>query len=398
MKKVVSSLLMASLLGFSVNVFAQESSELKEPTPAVLELIKKHKLEQVDFNYVKKLIGNGSRGSVEAILIDARPELKYQKGTIPSSINIPDTNFEEAYTKNDVLAKDKNRELIVYCGGFGCEKSPIVADLLKQKGHKNVKVYSAGEPEWAKKSYLEVGTVVIKSYFENNSALIVDARPNAKFVQETILGSINVPDTEFDKYVGRFPINKNEKIVTFCAGFECEKSNIISEKLYNLGYKNVSVYAGGLPEWKKAALATTAGAKKVEDKPKEKKAEFSKNGVKLGADEGTVDGEWLKSLIVENKVPENIQIVNVLNKKEFDKGHIKGSINIEAEKLTAKDLFEKLPKNKTIIFHCAAGSRSLEAWMKLKKEKLDVSEIFYFDANVNCKDDSCKIEVNEPLG
>ena len=29
MKKVVSSLLMASLLGFSVNVFAQESSELK---------------------------------------------------------------------------------------------------------------------------------------------------------------------------------------------------------------------------------------------------------------------------------------------------------------------------------------------------------------------------------
>ena len=75
--------------------------------------------------------------------------------------------------------------------------------------------------------------------------------------------------------------------------------------------------------------------------------------------------ERLKSLILENKVPENIQIVNVLNKKEFDKGH-KGSINIEAEKLNAKELFEA-SKNKTIIFHCAAGSRSLEAWMKLKK-------------------------------
>ena len=50
------------------------------------------------------------------------------------------------------------------------------------------------------------------------------------------------------------------------------------------------------------------------------------------------------------------------------------------------------------MFHCAAGSRSLEAWMKLQKEKLDVSEIFYFDANVNCKENNCKIEVNEPLG
>ncbi|QEZ89960.1 putative rhodanese-related sulfurtransferase (multiple rhodanese domains) [Aliarcobacter cibarius] len=397
MKKVVSSLLVASLLGFSVNLFAQ-TGELKEPTPAVLELIKKHKLEQVNFDYVKKIIGNGSRGAVEAILVDARPELKYQKGTIPSSINIPDTNFEEFYSKYDFLSKDKNKEIIVYCGGFGCEKSPIVADLLKKKGHKNVKVYSAGEPEWENKSYLEIGTVVIKSYLENNSALLVDARPNAKFMQETILGSISIPDTEFDKLVGRFPINKDEKIVTFCAGFDCEKSNIVAEKLYNLGYKNVSVYAGGLPEWKKAGLATTAGAKKVEEKPKEKKLEFSKNGVKLGADEGTVDGEWLKALIIDNKVPENIQIVNVLNKKEFDKGHIKGSINIEAEKLNAKELYEKLPKNKTIVFHCAAGSRSLEAWLKLKKDNIDISEIFYFDANVNCKEDNCKIDVNEPLG
>lgn len=397
MKKVVSSLLVASLLGFSVNLFAQ-TGELKESTPAVLELIKKHKLEQVNFDYVKKIIGNGSRGAVEAILVDARPELKYQKGTIPSSINIPDTNFEEFYSKYDFLSKDKNKEIIVYCGGFGCEKSPIVADLLKKKGHKNVKVYSAGEPEWENKSYLEIGTVVIKSYLENNSALLVDARPNAKFMQETILGSISIPDTEFDKLVGRFPINKDEKIVTFCAGFDCEKSNIVAEKLYNLGYKNVSVYAGGLPEWKKAGLATTAGAKKVEEKPKEKKLEFSKNGVKLGADEGTVDGEWLKALIIDNKVPENIQIVNVLNKKEFDKGHIKGSINIEAEKLNAKELYEKLPKNKTIVFHCAAGSRSLEAWLKLKKDNIDISEIFYFDANVNCKEDNCKIDVNEPLG
>ncbi|MFV7789498.1 rhodanese-like domain-containing protein [Aliarcobacter lanthieri] len=394
MKKIVSSLIVASVLSLGVT-YANELPNLTKPTQSVLELINKYKLEQVNFEYVKKKVGVGNRSSTEAILIDARPEGKYIKGTIPSSLNITDSAFEEGYKQIEDLAKDK--ELIVFCGGYGCEKSPIVAELLKKKGHKNVKVYSAGEPEWATKSYLEVGTVVIKTYQENNSALLVDARPNAKYMQETILGSISIPDTEIDKLVGRFPINKNERIVTFCSGYSCEKSNIVANKLIELGYTNVSVYAGGVPEWKKAGLPTTIGGKKTDDKAKEPKKKFSGNGAKLGSDEGTIDGEWLKKLILDNKVPEYIQIVNVLPKKDFDKGNIKGSINIEADKLSAKEIFEKLPKNKTIIFHCSAGARSLETYMKLQKDKYDLSEIFYFDANIICEDDKCKIDVNEPL-
>lgn len=392
MKKLLAVISIVSLFLYAN---AEEVSDLKEPTSEVKELIKKHKLKEVDFDYVKKVIGVGNRGAVESILIDARPQAKYQRGTIPSSLNVNDTNFEEDYKQ--LSTTDKNKELIVFCGGYSCAKSPIVADLLQKKGHKNVKVYSAGEPQWSKKSYQEIDTVVAKVYFENNSALFVDARPYAKFLQETIPGSLSIPDTNFDKLIGRFPINKDEKIVAFCAGFECEKSHIVADKLYNLGYKDVVVYAGGLPEWKKAGLQTTAASKKSEDKPKEKKPEFSKNGVKLGSDDGTVDGEWLKALIVQNKVPANIQIINVLPAKDFVKGNLKNSINIEADKLSAKELFDKLPKNKSIIFHCSAGSRSLEAWMKLQKDKLDVSEIFYFDAVVNCKKDDCKIDVNEPL-
>lgn len=390
MRKILSSLAVASLLAMGT-VYAQES----KVTPEIAELIKKHKLEQVGFDYVQKQVGIGHRGSTESILIDARPALKYERGTIPSSLNITDTDFENGYKQ--ILDLPKDKELIVYCAGYTCEKSPIVAQMLKNKGHKNVKVYSAGEPEWAQKSYLEIGTSVIKAYQENNSALIVDARPQVKFFQETIPGSISIPDTNLDKLIGRFPINKDEKIVTFCAGFACEKSNIIAHKLESLGYKNVSVYAGGLPAWKEAGLGTTASSKKSEDKPKEAKKEFSANGAKLGSDEGTIDGEWLKAQIDEGKVPEYIQIVNVLSSKDFEKAHIKGSINIEAEKLSAKDLFEKLPKGKTVVFHCTAGSRSLEAWAKLKKEKFDISEIFYFDANVVCQGEKCKIDVNEPL-
>lgn len=396
MKKILNSLVVASLLAVGTLTYAQEIETLTEPSKVVYALINKYQLEQVDYNYVKAAINKGSRNSVKSILIDARPEIKYQKGTIPSSLNIPDTKFDEYISVLKDIPKDK--ELIVFCGGYNCEKSPIVAQKLKDSGYLKVKVYSAGEPEWNQKSYLEIDTSVMKVYQENNSAFIVDARPYVKYLQETIPGSISIPDTNLDKLIGRFPINKKEKIVVFCGGFNCEKSHIIANKLISLDYKNVSVYSGGLPLWKELGLSTTASSKvKNKDTKTVKKEQFSKNGLKLSSDEGSVDGEWLKKLILEDKVPSYIQIVDVLGPEEFKVGHIKGAINIEAGKLSAKELFEKLPKNKTIVFNCAAGGRSIEAWSKLNYEKFDVSEIYYFDANISCKGNDCKIDVNEPL-
>ena len=388
---ILSAFILASIQSFSVEV-----ENISAPTEAVLALINKYELEQVDFNYVKKAINQGTRNSVNAILIDARPEIKYQNGTIPSSLNIPDTKFEEYYS----VLKDipMQKELIVYCGGYNCTKSPIVAQKLKDKGYTNVKIYSGGEPEWRKLSYLEIDTLAIKVYQEKNSAFIVDARPYSKFLQETIPGAISIPDTSLAKLLGRFPINKSEKIVIFCGGYNCEKSHIIANKLISLDYEDVMVFAGGLPSWKERGLKTTAASyAEKDDEVAIVKDSFSKNGLKRGSDEGSVDGEWLKKQILENKVPSYIQIVDVTTPAEFKNGHLQGAINIEASKLTAKELLEKLPKNKTIVFNCTAGGRSIDAWSKLNDEKLDISEIYYLDANISCKDNNCKIDVNEPL-
>ena len=396
MNKILKSLLLSSFLLTGNLSFATEIENLSSPTKAVIELVEKYQLEQVDFEYVKKAIKQGNRNSVDSILIDARPEIKYQKGTIPSSLNIPDTKFEEYYSVLKDIPMDK--ELIVYCGGYNCTKSPIVAQKLKEKGHLNVKVYSGGEPEWNKLSYLEIDTSVVRVYQEKNLALLIDARPYSKYLQETIPSAISIPDTNLSKLIGRFPIDKKEKIVVFCGGYTCEKSHVIANKLISLNYEDVTVYAGGLPAWKEAGLSTTAFTKIVEDDKKVvKKEQFSKSGLKLGSDEGSVDGEWLKKAILENKVPAYIQIVDVTAPNEFKNGHIKGAMNIEAAKLSAKELLEKLPKNKTIVFNCTAGGRSIEAWSKLNDVKFDMSEIYYFDANISCKENNCKIDVNEPL-
>ena len=146
-------------------------------------------------------------------------------------------------------------------------------------------------------------------------------------------------------------------------------------------------------------MQTTAAAKKAEPAAAAPKKDVFVDGVKTGVDEGTVDGEWLKALVMSNKVPANVVFVDIRNGAEFANGHIKGGLNIEAGKLSAADLAAKLPKGKIAVFTCGTGARGMEAYIKLKDAKLDVSKVMYFDANVKCDaKNNCEIKVNEPLG
>jgi len=390
---ILKSLLVVGLL--STGAFANDPGSLTKPSPKVQSMIDKFNLKVVDYNYAKRKVAKGTRNGAKALLIDARPNKKYMTGTIPSSINIPDTEYKKYIGQLKGVAK--NKEILVYCGGWKCGKSPKVANMLKKDGFTNVKLYQAGEPQWKKKNYREVGLAVVKSAQAKNSAVIIDARPYKKYLQETIPGAVAIPDTEMDKLKGRFPVYQKEKIIVFCGGFKCAKSHKVAKKLMSLGYKDVSVFAAGMPAWKKAGLATTKSASKMMKKEAPKKPMFSKNGLKLGPDEGSVDGYWFDKLIKAGKVPSYVQIVDVTSPEEFKSGHLKGAINIPAEPLKANALYAKLPKGKTIVFNCTAGGRSIEAWQKLKDANLDVSEIYYFDANIDCKGNNCKIEVNEPL-
>jgi len=370
---------------------------LTAPTPHVKELIDQYQLAIVDYSYTKQAIGNGTRSGAKSLLIDARPNPKYLGGTIPTSLNIPDTQIDTYIGQLDKIAKDK--EIIVFCGGWSCEKSPIVAGYLKNHGFTNVKLYQAGEPEWKEKSYLEVGLPVAQAVFKNNSALLMDARPRSKYLAGTIPGSLYMHDAEIDKLRGRLPIDKMTPIITFCEGYDCAKSHNLARKLEALGYTKISVFAAGYPGWKEAGLQTTAGGMKKVDAVTAVKKDRFVEGIKLGEDEGTVDGEWYKSLLMSDKIPANVAIIDVRTPAEFANGHIKGAINIEASKLSAKDLVAKLPKGKVAIFNCSAGGRSMEAFLKLQNAKIDVSKIFYFDANIKCdKSGKCEIKVNEPLG
>ncbi len=394
MKVILKSLVVVGLL--TTGVLANDPGNLTKPSPKVQKMIDKFNLKVVDYDYTKARLGKGTRKTAKVILVDARPAKKFMAGTIPSSINIPDTAYDKFI--GQLKETPKNKEILVYCGGWKCGKSPKVANMLKKDGFTNVKLYQAGEPEWKKKNYRDVGLPVVKSAQKKNSAVIIDARPYKMFLKGSIPGAIAIPDTKVEELKGRFPVNHSQKIITFCGGYHCAKSHKVAKKLVSMGYTDVNVFAAGMPAWKKAGLPTTAGGGKAAPKSDApKKPAFSKNGAKLGSDEGSIDGEWFNAFIQKGNVPSYIQIVDVKSAEEFKDGHIKGAINIEAEKFKAKEFYAKLPKGKTIVFNCSAGGRSIEAWTKLKEAGLDVSEIFYFDANIDCKGNECKIEVNEPI-
>lgn len=53
---------------------------------------------------------------VPMLLADARPELRYNQGHLPSAVSIPVPLLKEQKAK--VLPEDKNKLIVFYCGGY----------------------------------------------------------------------------------------------------------------------------------------------------------------------------------------------------------------------------------------------------------------------------------------
>jgi len=397
-KNFILSVLCIVALGAStvVNAGVMDTFNSKASTK-VKSVVEKNKLQVVGYDYVLKAIKNGTRKKASAIVLDARPFKKYQIEHIPSSLALPDTKFNKMY--GEVLGKvDKSKELIIYCGGFKCVKSPKVAVMLLKKGHTNVKIYAAGMPEWKSKNYVELDTKIAKALFEKKSALFIDARPYGKFAGSTIVGSLGVPDTKFDNYAKFMPHDKKAPIVTYCGGYACGKSHNVAKRLVDMGYTNVKVYAAGFPAWKKAKYPVTGGAKKATPS-KKAEAVTQKGLIKAGSDTGTVDGKWF----IKNykSFPKSVTLVDVRDPEDYASGTLPGAINIFTEKMTPLAISQAIPQTGHVIFFCGTGTRAMEARGFLEEDLKynELHRVWYLDANIECdKNNNCKLEANEPIG
>ena len=86
-----------------------------------------------------------------ALFVDARPNDFWRMSRIPGAVSLPEEDFDRAYAEVEPLLR-KNLSIIVYCSGYGCESSHIVARQLRERGFPAV-ILDEGLPAWQDEGY-----------------------------------------------------------------------------------------------------------------------------------------------------------------------------------------------------------------------------------------------------
>jgi rhodanese-related sulfurtransferase len=312
----------------------------------------------------------------DVLVIDSRPARKYDEGHIPGALSIPDTFFAK---KTDLLPKDKSQLLIFYCGGIECPLSHKSAFKAEKLGYTNIKVFAEGDPAWAKAGKLiSISEVVVKELIDSKAnVMIVDARPTRVFAEGSVPTAVNIPDTFFDKMKDKLPAAKDTPLVYFCGGDKCPLSPKSAEKAKALGYTNVKLFQAGYPAWKRAYGASpVAGATAA---PAAKPAQAA---IEAGPKGDTITVASFNKIM--EQAPGSIVLIDVRDPSEFAKGHMKGAINIPVGDMM--DKAATLPAGKPIVFVCATGARSGEAYDIVKMDRQDL-KMYFVDAPVTYRAD-----------
>lgn len=321
----------------------------------------------------------------DVMLIDARPKRgKFDKGHIPMSVNIPDSEFDEHVAQ---LPKNKAALLIFYCEGLDCKLSHKSAAKAEKLGYTNVKVFAEGFPRWMKEPghYASVSAEWLKAQMDAKAdMLLIDARPKkTKYDKGHIPGAVSIPDSAFDEMLGELPKDKGKLLVYYCEGFDCKLSHKSAVKAMEKGYTNVVVYSAGYPEWKEkygeGQVAATSAAPS---------AAATATKLKAGKEEGSIDIEQFNQLVSES--PESIFLVDVRDADEFAKGSIKTAVNIPVDQL--KGRIKDLPADKPVVFVCGTGARSGESFYMVQDLRPEMKNVYYVEAGMTFnKDGSYKI-------
>jgi rhodanese-related sulfurtransferase len=85
--------------------------------------------------------------------------------------------------------------------------------------------------------------------------VLVDALAPMIYAHSHLPGAINLPSADVDpQRVARRIPDRSTEIVVYCSSEECDDSHVTAAKLLELGYTNVTHYAGGKNEWRDLGL------------------------------------------------------------------------------------------------------------------------------------------------
>ncbi len=89
----------------------------------------------------------------------------------------------------------------------------------------------------------------------NPGLVLLEALPEKYFNDGHLPGARHFPHDRARALAGAVVPAKDAEVVVYCASATCQNSHIAARTLSQLGYGNVSVYAGGKQDWVEAGLA-----------------------------------------------------------------------------------------------------------------------------------------------
>ncbi|MCT8137550.1 rhodanese-like domain-containing protein [Anaerobacillus sp. CMMVII] len=191
------------------------------------------------------------------LILDSRTYSAYFNEHIPGAIFVDDNEFAKYQS---LIPRDKNTDIVVYCGGFFCHKSHHFAEALVKEGYTNVKVLAGGMPAWKKAGLPTFGLESAGGSFDvaagkvdrsltptafdekikGANVVVLDVRSDGERAGGAILGSIHIPDSQINAdpkaIAGKLPADKNTTILIHCASGA--RAAGVVEKVADLGYPN----------------------------------------------------------------------------------------------------------------------------------------------------------------
>lgn len=96
-----------------------------------------------------------------------------------------------------------------------------------------------------------------------SGAVFLDARSTDEFKDGHIKDAISLPYIDFDE---NNPVvsnlDKNEPVIAYCGGTDCDLSVMLGNKLFEAGFNRVYIFYGGWKDWQQNNLPTETGGGK----------------------------------------------------------------------------------------------------------------------------------------
>jgi rhodanese-related sulfurtransferase len=94
----------------------------------------------------------------------------------------------------------------------------------------------------------------------NPTPILVEALPEKYYRDWHLPGARHMPHDQARALAARVLPDRAAPVVVYCSSATCQNSHIAARVLEQMGYSDVSVYAGGKQDWDEAGLPVERGA------------------------------------------------------------------------------------------------------------------------------------------